>query len=118
MGDQIDLDSKERLIRLEEQQQNSYRLTRQIADNADTTAKALQELVLIHKETTVRSENDRKNITRIYTRLDATDKLAAKIDKLVWRIIYTGTGMGVILSLLWYTGLLGMLINVHNAPVA
>ena len=45
MGSLTENEQAERLIRLEEQHQSSYRLTCQIADNADTTAKALQELV-------------------------------------------------------------------------
>ena len=114
MGEVLTPDAKERIARLEEQQQNSYRLTQQIADNADKTAEALQELVLIHKENTIRSEHDRKNIGRLYTRVENLESGQAKLRKLVWRIIYTGGGSGFILGLLWYSGLLADLINVHN----
>lgn len=114
MGPQLSKEQTERLIRLEEQQQNSYRLTCQIADNADTTAKALQELVLIHKETRVRSEADRVNIDLMNTAISTLTKNHNKLSVNVWRYIYTGTGGTGILLVLWYTGLLSKLIHVHN----
>jgi len=107
-------DQTERLIRLEEQHQSSYRLTCQIADNADTTAKALQELVLIYKETRIRSEADRVNIDVMNTAISTLTKSHNKLSVNVWRYIYTGTGGAGILLVLWYTGLLSKLIHVHN----
>ena len=107
-------DQTERLIRLEEQHQSSYRLTCQIADNADTTAKALQELVLIHKETQLRSEADRININSLDTAITSLKNKHVKLYKYVWRYIYTGTGGAAIMAVLWYSGLLSKLIHTHN----
>ena len=107
-------DQVERLIRLEEQHQSSYRLTCQIADNSDTTSKALQELVLIHKETQLRSETDRININSLDTAITSLQDKHVKLYKSVWRHIYTGTGGAAIMVVLWYSGLLSKLIHIHN----
>ena len=115
MGSPTENDQAERLIRLEEQHQSSYRLTCQIADNADTTAKALQELVLIHKETRVRSEADRVNIELMTTAISTLESKHEKLNKTVWRFIYTGSGSATVLGVLWYSGLLSKLISIHNA---
>jgi protoporphyrinogen oxidase len=114
MGSPTENDQTERLIRLEEKHQSNYRLTRQIADNADTTAKALQELVLIHKETQLRSETDRININSLDTAITSLRNKHAKLYKYVWWYIYTGSGIATVLGVLWYSGLLSKLINVHN----
>jgi protoporphyrinogen oxidase len=114
MGSPTENDQTERLIRLEEKHQSNYRLTCQIADNADTTAKALQELVLIHKETQVKSEVDRVNINSLDTVITSLQNKHVKLYKSVWRYIYTGTGGAAIMVVLWYSGLLSKLIHIHN----
>ena len=117
MGSPTENDQVERLIRLEEQHQSSYRLTCQIADNADTTSKALQELVLIHKETQLRSETDRININSLDTAITSLQNKHVKLYKSVWRYIYTGTGGAAIMVVLWYSGLLSKLIHIHNVVI-
>lgn len=104
-------DPAERLVRLEEKHDNLYSLTEKIADNADTTAKALQELVVIHKETQVRADSDRETIATLENWITRIENKHDQLYKVVWRYIYIGTGVFGVLAALWYAGILPLILD-------
>lgn len=101
----------ERLVRLEEKHDNLYSLTEKIADNAEVTTQALQELIVIHKETQTKAAADRKSIMSLEHWIERVEDKNAQLTKVVWRYIYIGTGVFSVLAALWYAGVLPLIID-------
>lgn len=96
---------------MEEKHDNLYSLTEKIANNADTTAKALQELVIIHKETQMNAASDRKLIGNLECWIKRIEDKQDQLKSVVWRYIYIGTGVFGVLVTLWYAGILPLILD-------
>lgn len=101
----------DRLVRLEQKHDNLYSLTEKIADNADTTSKALQELVVIHRETQVRAQSDRKILSALELWIERVEAKHEVLSTSVRRYMYTGAGALGVLAALWYAGVLPLVLG-------
>lgn len=101
----------DRIARLEVKTDNLHSLTVQIADTSSNTAKALQELVLIHREGSVKAENDREIIGTMGKSLDLLWGCHRDLSKSVWRYIAAGAGGFSVIAMVWASGLLPALVR-------
>lgn len=103
----------DRLTRLEVKHDNLHALTEQIADTSSNTAKALQELVVIHREASVKAQADRERMEKVEKSQDRLWESHRKLHKVLWRYVLIGTGMAMVLATVWYAGLLPDLIHAR-----